>query len=180
MIFQAMTGMVAGLCAGIVSAIIFLLLSVPDFVGQPIPLLALIGNLTGATDAARGWSFLLFSSAIFGLFYAVSFGRFITRVVPALLFGLASGLLWWAIGCTFMQTILTTQFPDLTSPSSYVLRTLAVSSFLTALLHGAVMGAVYIWIYRPVLLEEQISDFPPTASRSLSELYEDEAMLPRR
>lgn len=147
MYFRAIAGCVAGLCAGVVSGIMFLLMPVPESEGLTYSVLGVMSRVVGSNDTSVGWSYHLFNSALVGVFFAIVLGRVTTTFSAAVLLGWLSGLACWAMTNLVLLPRMTEEYLGIVKSIStpFGLGTLIGYSVL-----GIILGAVYLWVYNPI------------------------------
>jgi hypothetical protein len=152
MYFRAIAGMVAGLCAGVISGIMFLLMRVPSLDGMTYSVLAVISRAVGTDDPAVGWSYHLFNAAIVGIIFALVVGKSVSRLISAIGMGLIASIASWGLA----NLILLPQFKDdVTGMNDGPLGAFGLATLIGYAVQGVIMGAVYLWVYNPLLVAEQ-------------------------
>lgn len=155
MYFRVIAGMVAGLCAGVISGIMFLLMRVPALDGMSYSVLAVISRAVGTDDPAVGWSYHLFNAAIIGVIFAMVVGNSVRHMVSAIGMGMIASIASWGLA----NLILLPQFVnDVSSFADGPLGAFGLATLIGYAVQGVIMGAVYLWVYNPVLLSETRQD----------------------
>ncbi len=168
MYFRAIAGLVAGLCAGVVSGIMFLLMRVPQYDGLAYSVLTVISRAIGSNDPSVGWSYHLFNAAMVGVIFAIVMGKWVHNFFVAIGLGLFASLASWIFAGLVLWPKIAEPgwaFTDLaTSP-------LGVASFIGYAVQGILLGAIYLWVYNPIRLDEeshrpgqQTENSPPLAA----------------
>jgi hypothetical protein len=153
MYFRAIAGMVAGLCAGVISGIMFLLMRVPQMDGMTYSVLAVISRAVGTDDPAVGWSYHLFNAALVGIIFGLVVGKSVTRLSTAIGTGLFASIASWGLA----NLILLPQFKDdLTGIGEAPFSSFGLATLIGYTVQGIIMGAVYLWVYNPILVTERL------------------------
>lgn len=87
----------AGIAGGLAGGVVF------GVVMQARDLMPMVAQLINSDSVAVGWLVHLFNSALFGVIFALLFGRWLAKLVPAIGAGLAYGLLWWLLGALMIM-----------------------------------------------------------------------------
>jgi uncharacterized membrane protein YagU involved in acid resistance len=122
--------LIAGIAGGLAGGLAFGILM------QMMGMIPMVAMLVGSTSVAMGWLAHLAISAFIGATYALLFARHATGLVPAVLTGMAYGVLWWVLGALLLM-------PARLGMPVFTLNTMAWRSLLGHLLFGLVLGAVY-------------------------------------
>lgn len=155
MFFRAIAGLVAGLAAGAISGIMYLLMSVPDIYGFGNPLLSLIAHLVGSDDVAVGWSFNLFCSTMVGVIYGLFAGPMVRSMPRALLSGLIAGLAFWGVSALVLLPLLGGTTGVMYTVTTTSLGPIGLGLLIGSSVFGVLMGAVFLLLYRPIDIEER-------------------------
>lgn len=130
---------VAGVAGGLVGGVAFGVLM------QTMDMVPMIAQLINSDSVAMGWLVHLFNSALFGAIYAVLFGRWASRLVPAVGIGLVYGVIWWVLGALLIM-------PAWLGMNDMIFNvgTMQWQSLMGHLIFGALLGLVYVLV-RPRL-----------------------------
>lgn len=154
MYFRAIAGIVAGLSAGVVSGIMFLLMKVPEIDGLAYNVLQVIARAVGSNDPAVGWSYHLFNSAIIGLIFGIVVGRVVNRLTTAMGYGLIAAVTSWILANIVL-------LPRLTDLSTYaadgtvthpLLSPFGIATAIGYIVEGVLLGVIFLWVYNPIRL----------------------------
>lgn len=156
MYFRAVAGLVVGLCAGVVSGILFLVLSVQNLDGTAVPLLSVIAREVGSNDPSVGWSYHLTVSAIVGTIFGLLAGRSARRLGPSILAALILTLIWWAVSVWITYPLIHSYY-GVGVRTSWMAHPLLMGTLLGAFLHGSLMGTLFLWVCSPLYLAEDES-----------------------
>ena len=85
MVSRLVNGVVGGLAGGLLFGILM----------QAIGMIPMVAMLVGSKSVVVGWVVHLAISSFIGASFAVLFGGWATQIVPAALFGLGYGVVWW-------------------------------------------------------------------------------------
>jgi hypothetical protein len=152
MYFRAIAGLVAGLCAGVISGIMFLLMRVPELDGMTYSVLAVISRAVGTDDPSVGWSYHLFNAALVGIIFGLVIGTAVTRLGTAIGVGLIAAIASWGLA----NLILLPQFrDDVTGFGQGPFGAFGLATLIGYAVQGVIMGAVYLWVYNPILVTER-------------------------
>jgi hypothetical protein len=88
MVSRLVNGVVGGLAGGLLFGILM----------QAIGMIPMVAMLLGSKSVVMGWLVHLGISSFIGASFAVLFGSWATQIVPAALFGLGYGVVWWVLG----------------------------------------------------------------------------------
>ncbi|HCT76643.1 MAG TPA: hypothetical protein DGT23_08655 [Micromonosporaceae bacterium] len=130
---------IAGVAGGLVGGIMFgILMQMMDMIGM-------VAMLVNSKSIAVGWLVHLFNSALFGAIFAVVFGRWANKLVPAIGIGLVYGVIWWVLGALLIMPAWLGM-----NDMIFKLTTTAWQSLMGHLLYGLLLGVVYA-VVRPRL-----------------------------
>jgi hypothetical protein len=125
---------VYGVIGGIAGGIVFGLLMQMDMIG-------IVAELVGGTSVAVGWIVHLAISAFIGASFAILFGSLAKTLLPAALFGMGYGVVWWLLGALLIM-------PARLGMPVFQFNTTAWQSLLGHLLCGLVLGLVFSMLDR--------------------------------
>lgn len=124
-----------GVLGGIAGGIVFgLLMQMMDMIGM-------VAQLVGSSSAAVGWVVHLAISAFIGASFAVLLGSLSRALVPAALFGMAYGVVWWVLGALLIM-------PTQLGMPVLEINSTAWQSLMGHLLYGLVLGIVFSQLVR--------------------------------
>jgi hypothetical protein len=150
--FRGVAGLVSGMFAGVVSGLVYLVMTVKDSDGLSVSLLTVISRALGQDDPAVGWSFHLFNSGVAGILFGLVLGHVVNRLGRAEIAGLVMGCLWWGLSGLLV-------LPALLNQSSWALSSVALQPVLLgtlagSLVYGVLLGTIFRYIYLPVAKED--------------------------
>ncbi len=93
---QLLGGVVGGLIGGVLFGVLL----------QATQGIASVGLLINAEGVAMGWLTLLVITGVLGLVYALTFGQLEHTWGRGALYGLAHGVIWWALGVLLIQPLI--------------------------------------------------------------------------
>ena len=123
---------VAGVAGGLAGGVVFGILM------QTWGMLPMVAMLVDSESVAVGWLVHLVISALFGVIFAVLFGRWAATPTPAAGIGLAYGVLWWVLGALLIMPAWLGM-----NAMIFELNTGAWRSLLGHLIYGLLLGVVY-------------------------------------
>jgi uncharacterized membrane protein YagU involved in acid resistance len=124
-----------GVAGGIAGGIVFGLLL------QMMGMIGMIAQLVGSSSPAVGWIVHLAISAFIGATFALLLGSRVTRLMPAAVFGMVYGAVWWVLGALLIM-------PAQLGMPVFMLNAAAWQSLMGHLLFGLVLGLVYAMLVR--------------------------------
>ena len=124
-------GIIGGLAGGVVFGALM----------QMMGMIPMVAQLVGSEAVAVGWLVHLAISAFAGAVFALLLGSRATRFGPAVLLGLAYGVIWWVVGALLIM-------PAQLGMDVFVFNTTAWQSLMGHLLFGLVLGGVYAGMAR--------------------------------
>ena len=125
---RVLAGIAGGLAGGVVFGILM----------QAWDMLPMVAMLVNSESVAVGWLVHLFNSALFGVIFAVLFGRWAAALVPAAAIGLGYGVLWWVLGALLIMPAWLGM-----NEMIFELNTTAWRSLVGHLAYGLLLGLVY-------------------------------------
>jgi uncharacterized membrane protein YagU involved in acid resistance len=131
--------LVAGIAGGLVGGVVFGVLM------QVMDMMPMVAQLADSESLAVGWLVHLFNSALFGAIFAVLFGRWAGRLVPAAVLGMGYGVVWWVLGALLIMPAWLGM-----NDMIFELNTTAWQSLMGHLVYGLLLGVVYA-VVRPRL-----------------------------
>ena len=132
---------VAGIAGGLAGGVVFGILM------QAWDMLPMVAMLVNSESVAVGWLVHLFNSALFGVIFAVLFGRWAATLVArtrssasesAAAIGLGYGVLWWVLGALLIMPAWLGM-----NEMIFELNTTAWRSLVGHLAYGLLLGLVY-------------------------------------
>lgn len=119
-----------GIIGGLVGGVIFGALM------QMMDMIPMIAQLVGSEAVAVGWLVHLAISAFAGTVFALALGARSLTYGPAVLLGLAYGVIWWVVGALLIM-------PAQLGMDVLVFNTTAWQSLVGHLMFGLALGLVY-------------------------------------
>lgn len=126
---------VYGVLGGLVGGVVFGVLM------QMMGMIPMVAQLVGSSAVAVGWIVHLAISAFIGATFAILFGSLAKTLLPAALFGLAYGAVWWVLGALLMM-------PARLGMPVFEFNTTAWQSLMGHLVYGLVLGLVFAALLR--------------------------------
>jgi hypothetical protein len=124
-----------GVVGGVAGGIVFGLLM------QMMGMIEMVAKLVGSSSPAVGWIVHLAISGFIGATFALLLGSRVTKLMPAAVFGMAYGAVWWVLGALLIM-------PAQLGMPVFVLNATAWQSLMGHLLFGLVLGLVYAVLLR--------------------------------
>jgi hypothetical protein len=124
-----------GIAGGVAGGIVFGLLM------QMMGMIEMVAKLVGSSSPAVGWVVHLAISAFIGATFALLLGSRVTRLMPAAVFGMGYGVVWWVLGALLIM-------PAQLGMAVLVFNATAWQSLMGHLLFGLVLGLVYAMLVR--------------------------------
>ena len=124
-------GVVGGLAGGVVFGVLM----------QMMGMIPMVAQLVGSSAVAVGWIVHLAISSFIGATFALLFGSLAKTLLPAALFGMAYGMVWWVLGALLMM-------PARLGMPVFEFNTTAWQSLMGHLLYGLVLGLVFAALVR--------------------------------
>jgi hypothetical protein len=131
MVGRLVNGVVGGLAGGLLFGILM----------QAIGMIPMVAMLVGSKSVVVGWLVHLAISSFIGASFAVLFGRWATQIVPAALFGLGYGVVWWVLGGLLLMSARL-------GMGVFTFNTMAWLSLLGHLVYGLALGIVFALLSR--------------------------------
>jgi hypothetical protein len=131
MVGRLVNGVVGGLAGGLLFGILM----------QAIGMIPMVAMLADSKSVAVGWVVHLAISCLIGASFAVLFGSWATQILPAALFGLGYGVVWWVLGGLLIM-------PARLGMEVFSFNTMAWLSLLGHLLYGLALGIVFALLSR--------------------------------
>ena len=135
-------GAVAGLVGGILFGVMMQIMNAPTPEGGSVPMMAMVAMVVRSTNAAVGWIYHLFNSAVIGILFAAFLGSRVRGTGAGVAWGAAWGVLWWVLGGLILMPLLLGMpaFAPLQMPP---MRPVAMGSLVGHLAYGILVGFVY-------------------------------------
>jgi xanthosine utilization system XapX-like protein len=131
MVGRLVNGIVGGLAGGLLFGILM----------QAIGMIPMVAMLVGSKSVVVGWLVHLAISSFIGASFAVLFGSRATQILPAALFGLGYGVVWWVLGGLLIM-------PARLGMGVFTFNTMAWLSLLGHLVYGLAVGIVFALLSR--------------------------------
>ena len=133
---QITHGIYGGLAGGVVFGVMM------GFMGM----LPMIGKMVGQPSAAIGFFVHLIISAIIGLGFSITLGRYATDIEKGLGNGLLYGGVWWLLGSLTLMPL----FMGMGLGVNWHLgaATKMLPSLMGHLMFGGILGIVYVWLQK--------------------------------
>jgi uncharacterized membrane protein YagU involved in acid resistance len=131
MTHRAVYGVIGGIAGGVMFGLLM----------QMMGMITMVAQLVGSGSAAVGWVVHLAISAFIGATFALLFGTLARTLVPAALFGMAYGVIWWVLGALLLM-------PAQLGMPVFQLNATAWQSLMGHLVFGLVLGLVFSLLVR--------------------------------
>lgn len=124
---RLVAGVVGGLAGGVVFGVLM----------QTMDMMPMVAQLVGSESIVVGWLVHLFNSALFGAIFTVVFARWLPKPVPAVVLGMAYGVVWWVLGALLIMPAWLGM-----NEMIFELTTTAWQSLMGHLVYGLLLGLV--------------------------------------
>jgi hypothetical protein len=111
-------------------------------------MLPMIAKMVDGSSPAIGFGVHLIISAIIGAIFAVLVGARVQTLGAAVIAGAVYGLVWWFLGPLTLMPLFMGMGVGMNWTG--VAMAAAMPSLVGHLVYGAILGAVYAWLERPV------------------------------
>jgi hypothetical protein len=128
---RAVYGVIGGLAGGVVFGLLM----------QMMGMIEMVAQLMGSDSIPVGWVVHLAISSFIGASFAILFGSLAKTLLPAGLFGMAYGVVWWILGALLIM-------PARLGMPVFEFNTTAWQSLMGHLLFGLVLGLVFSVLVR--------------------------------
>jgi len=126
MVGRLINGVVGGLAGGLLFGILM----------QAIGMIPMVAMLVGSKSVVVGWLVHLAISSFIGASFAGLFGSRATQILPAALFGLGYGVVWWVLGGLLIM-------PARLGMDVFTFNSMAWLSLLGHLVYGLALGITF-------------------------------------
>ena len=140
-------GIVAGLLAGAVFAILMHAISAPGAMGGRMPMIHMMAAVVHSDRLLAGWAYVLASGAVMGVVFALLLGSRATTPARGLAWGAGYGILVWLVGALVVMPLLLGM--DVLSPITMpAMRPSTWASLAAHVVVGLLLGATYAGLRR--------------------------------
>lgn len=146
---KVISGILAGLIAGVPFGIMMQLMRAPTPEGSQVPMMMMVAMVVRSDSLLAGWLYHLFNSAVIGALFggvvgtaaAASGGRSVAL-------GAGWGVLWWVVGALILMPLFL-GMPAFAALRMPPMRPVAMGSLAGHLIYGVVLGLAYARLHRP-------------------------------
>ncbi|MCA1593746.1 MAG: hypothetical protein LC754_14075 [Acidobacteria bacterium] len=146
-------GVVAGLIAGVVFGMMMQMMSTPTPQGGQMPMMQMVAMVVRSDSIAVGWLYHLFNSAVMGAIFGLLLGSRAQSYGMGLGWGALYGIIWWVLGAQILMPVSLGMQP-FASLMMAPMRMVAMGSFVGHILYGLILGAGFVWLFKPVEIRD--------------------------
>ncbi len=144
---KTMSGVVAGLGAGVIFGVMMQMVTTPTPEGGRMPMMAMVAQVVRSQSLVAGWIYHLVNSAVIGALFGWLLGGRVHGYISGATWGLLYGAFWWVLGGLILMP-LALGMPPFAPLRMAEMQPVAMGSLIGHAIYGSFLGAGFAFLMR--------------------------------
>lgn len=144
---KTMSGVVAGLGAGVIFGVMMQMMTAPTPEGGRMPMMGMVAQVVRSESLVAGWIYHLVNSAAIGALFGWLLGGRVHGYINGATWGLLYGAFWWVLGGLILMPLALGMpaFAPLRMPE---MQPVAMGSLMGHAIYGLFLGGGFAFLLR--------------------------------